>query len=100
MEQEKDMDADRKLPCGPEKDIGYYIKRINDKLKAGFDAYLCDVDLTSSQARVIEYVYWNGGMVTQKEIEVFLDVAHPTVDRKSTRLNSSHNVISRMPSSA
>ena len=25
MEQEKDMDADRKLPCGPEKDIGYYI---------------------------------------------------------------------------
>ena len=79
MEQEKDMDADRKLPCGPEKDIGYYIKRINDKLKAGFDAYLCDVDLTSSQARVIEYVYWNGGMVTQKEIEVFLDVAHPTV---------------------
>ena len=50
MEQEKDMDADRKLPCGPEKDIGYYIKRINDKLKAGFDAYLCDVDLTR----------WNG----------------------------------------
>ena len=79
MNQEKDMDTDRKLSCGPEKDIGYYIKRINDKLKAGFDAYLCDVDLTSSQARVIEYVYWNGGMVTQKEIEVFLDVAHPTV---------------------
>ena len=24
----------------------------------------------------------------------------PTLDRKSTRLNSSHNVISRMPSSA
>ena len=69
MNQEKDMDTDRKLPCGPEKDIGYYIKRINDKLKAGFDAYLCDVDLTSSQARVIDYVYWNGGMVTQKEIE-------------------------------
>ena len=116
MNQEKDMDTDRKLPCGPEKDIGYYIKRINDKLKAGFDAYLCDVDLTSSQARVIEYVYWNGGMVTQKEIEVFLDVAHPTVvgivnrlekkgylncqDRKSTRLNSSHPSSSRMPSSA
>ena len=60
MNQEKDMDTDPKLPCGPEKDIGYYIKRINDKLKAGFDAYLRDVDLTSSQARVLEYVYWNG----------------------------------------
>ena len=27
-------------------------------------------------------------------------VAEPLQDRKSTRLNSSHNVISRMPSSA
>lgn len=71
-----------KLPdqsCPLKKDIGYYIKRINDKLKAGFDAYLSDVDLTCSQARVVEYVYWNGGEVTQKEIETFLDVAHPTV---------------------
>ena len=65
MNQEKDMDTDRKLPCGPEKDIGYYIKRINDKLKAGFDAYLCDVDLTSSQARVLEYVYWNGSQISE-----------------------------------
>ena len=27
-------------------------------------------------------------------------VSHPTVDRKSTRLNSSHTIQSRMPSSA
>ena len=79
MDQEKNMDIGHARLGEPEKDIGYYIKRINDKLKAGFDAYLRDVDLTSSQARVIEYVYWNGGMVTQKDIEVFLDVAHPTV---------------------
>ena len=60
MNQEKDMDTDRKLSCGPEKDIGYYIKRINDKLKAGFDAYLRDVDLTSSQARICLLEWWNG----------------------------------------
>ena len=28
------------------------------------------------------------------------DADHETLDRKSTRLNSSHNVASRMPSSA
>ena len=28
------------------------------------------------------------------------DAAHPARDRKSTRLNSSHTVLSRMPSSA
>ena len=32
--------------------------------------------------------------------KVFYDVASFGTDRKSTRLNSSHNVISRMPSSA
>ena len=32
--------------------------------------------------------------------EEFLDGVEITQDRKSTRLNSSHNVISRMPSSA
>ena len=29
-----------------------------------------------------------------------VDIMMPRIDRKSTRLNSSHNVISRMPSSA
>ena len=48
---------------------------------------------------VVNFVYWNGkpAVVREKEIQtikLFLE------DRKSTRLNSSHEWISRMPSSA
>ena len=33
-------------------------------------------------------------------LEEALDESYPFVDRKSTRLNSSHLIVSRMPSSA
>ena len=39
------------------------------------------------------------GIVTP-QMETVAKKEYRTVDRKSTRLNSSHNVISRMPSSA
>ena len=34
------------------------------------------------------------------EVVAINDLTSPKIDRKSTRLNSSHNVASRMPSSA
>ena len=91
MEQEKDMDADRKLPCGPEKDIGYYIKRINDKLKAGFDAYLCDVDLTSSQAIVLGYLCYRARQQERaypRDLERHFSFTHPTVSGLLQRLEA------------
>ena len=60
-------------------DVGYLIKRINDKLAARADAELKQFDLTMSQCRVFLYLSSRGGQATQKEIETFLDVAHPTV---------------------
>jgi len=57
-------------------DVGYLIKSINDKLKVRADAELKKYHLTMSQSRVLVYL---GGQATQKEIETFLDVAHPTV---------------------
>ena len=60
-------------------DVGYLIKRINDKLAARADAGLKQFDLTMSQCRVFLYLSSRGGQATQKEIETFLDVAHPTV---------------------
>lgn len=59
--------------------VGYLIKSINDKLTVKADAELKQYQLTMSQSRVLVYLISRGGQATQKEIEVFLDVAHPTV---------------------
>ena len=42
----------------------------------------------------------DSGNPSEKTMDGFVEVAEQMEDRKSTRLNSSHNVISRMPSSA
>lgn len=60
-------------------DVGYLIKSINDKLATRADAELKQFNLTMSQCRVFLYLSSRGGQATQKEIEIFLDVAHPTV---------------------
>lgn len=62
-----------------DKDIGYLIKNINDKLKVKADNQLKEYDLTMTQSRVFAYLESKNGLATQKEIEVFLDVSHPTV---------------------
>ena len=60
-------------------DVGYLIKRINDKLTVKVDAELKQFNLTMSQCRVFLYLSSRGGQGTQKEIETFLGVSHPTV---------------------
>lgn len=60
-------------------DVGYLIKSINNKLKVRADTELKKYHLTMSQSRVLVYLRSRGGQATQKEIETFLDVAHPTV---------------------
>ncbi len=59
--------------------IGYLIKSINDKVKVHADADLKSHHLTLSQSRVLIYLLQRGGQATQKEIECFLSVSHPTV---------------------
>lgn len=63
----------------PNKDVGYLIKSINDKLKVKADADLKRYNLTFTQSRVFAYLQEKHGQATQKEIELFLDVSHPTV---------------------
>lgn len=60
-------------------DIGYLIKSINDKLKVKADNMLKEHDLTISQSRVVGFLAQKGGEATQKEIEEFFDVSHPTI---------------------
>lgn len=61
------------------KGIGYLIKAIDDKLKIRADAELKSSGLTLSQSRVLAILNNSGGQATQKEIEDFLEVSHPTV---------------------
>ena len=63
----------------PQNDIGYLIKNINDKLKVKADADLKHSNLTLAQSRVLAFLDRRGGQATQKEIEVYLEVSHPTV---------------------
>ena len=60
-------------------DVGYLFKSINDKLTVKVDAELKQFNLTMSQCRVFLYLSSRGGQGTQKEIETFLGVSHPTV---------------------
>lgn len=62
-----------------ERNIGYLIKNINDKMKAKADEDLKSKNLTLSQTRVLAYLHNYGSEASQKDIEVFLEVSHPTV---------------------
>lgn len=59
--------------------VGYLIKLINDRLKVKADADLKSENLTLSQSRILAFLEQKGGQTTQKEIEKYLEVSHPTV---------------------
>ncbi len=61
------------------KHIGYLIKSINIKLKVKADVDLKRYNLTLTQCRVLAFLNKKCGQATQKEIEVFLEVSHPTI---------------------
>ncbi|MGN1230880.1 MAG: MarR family winged helix-turn-helix transcriptional regulator [Anaerotignum sp.] len=61
------------------KDVGYLIKVIHEKIKVKADADLKRHNLTLTQSRVLIYLTERGGEATQKEIETFMEVSHPTV---------------------
>lgn len=52
-----------------QKDIGYLIKTINDKLKVKADADLKHNNLTLAQSRVLAFLDSRGGQATQKKLK-------------------------------
>lgn len=78
----------------PREDVGYLIKNINDKLKVKADADLKRYNLTFTQSRVFAYLQEKGGQATQKEIELFLRVSHPTVVGIVSRMEQNGYVVS------
>ncbi len=67
-------------------DIGCLIKLISDRMRTLGDADLKQYDLTFSQVRILSYLHRYGPEATQKDIESYLDVAHPTVVGLVSRL--------------
>ncbi|MGN1234897.1 MAG: MarR family winged helix-turn-helix transcriptional regulator [Christensenellaceae bacterium] len=59
--------------------IGWILKVITDKLKVRADADLSRQGLTLTQSRVLLFLQSKQGEATQKEIEEYLGVSHPTV---------------------
>lgn len=77
-------------------DLGYLIKQISDKMRADADAVFRKHGLTYSQVHVLSFVQACGGSATQKEIEIYLDVSHPTIVGLVSRLEKSGFVTSHV----
>lgn len=80
----------------PKKDVGYLIKNINDRLKVKADADLKHFHLTLAQSRVLAFLNSKGGSAMQKEIELFLEVSHPTVVGIVSRMEQNGYVFCRV----
>lgn len=69
------------------KEIGFLIKKIDEKLAKNMNEKLALVGLTFAQLKVLIFVFdAKFQMTTQKEIENFLEVSHPTTNGIIKRL--------------
>jgi len=66
---------------GPTTDdhIGFLIKTINDRIRQNADLAFSEFDLTGSQVNYLAYLTEQGGSASQKSIEDYFNVSHPTV---------------------
>ena len=80
-------------------DLGYLIKQISDKMRANADADFRKHGLTFSQVHVLDFMQACGGSATQKEIEIYLGVSHPTIVGLVSRLEKSGFVTSHIDES-
>lgn len=68
------------MPQTEERDIGFLFKQINMQIKKGIDKNLMEYDLTTSQSRVLFFIYFRGeDKTSMKDIEEHMKVTHPTV---------------------
>lgn len=66
--------------------IGYFFKLIDNRLRANADAGLSKLGLTFAQSHILRFLAESGGRATQKEIEDYAHVSHPTVVGIVTRM--------------
>lgn len=71
------------------KSIGGMIKYISDKVRQKADNNLKDHNVTLSQVRVLNFLWRENGSCSQKQIEDFLQVSHPTIVGLVSRMEQS-----------
>ena len=81
------------------KKTGYLLKIITDVLVRESNHMLKKQDLTWAQSRLIGFLSRNGGECTQKELENFLEVSHPTVVGIVSRMEQNGFVTCRIDAS-
>lgn len=78
-------------------DIGFLFKKIDEKLEKQVNANLNSLGITFAQIRVLIFVHEaENQQTTQKEIETFLEVSHPTTNGIIKRLEEKHLVKTEM----
>lgn len=81
------------------KKTGYLLKIVTDVLGREANYMLKEHDLTWGQSRLIGFLSRNGGECTQKELENFLEVSHPTVVGIVSRMEQNGFVTCRIDAS-
>lgn len=74
--------------------VGHLIKVINEKMRYNADGSLKKYGLTFSQNRVLFYLSTHGNQASQKEIEEYLEVSHPTAAGLVSRMEKAGIVCS------
>lgn len=78
-------------------DIGFLFKKIDEKLEKHVNANLNSLGITFSQLKVLFFVNEaENHQTTQKEIETFLEVSHPTTNGIIKRLEEKQLVKTEM----
>ena len=78
-------------------DIGFLFKKIDEKLEKQVNANLNSLGITFAQIRVLIFVHEaENQQTTQKEIETFLEVSHPTTNGIIKRLEEKQLVKTEM----
>ena len=78
-------------------DLGFLLKRLSEALRQNFNRELQKYDLTISQIHVLGYLSWHRDRpVTQKEIEDYLQVSHPTTVGILKRLEEKEMITTTM----
>lgn|SRR5574344_1681215 len=82
-------------------DVGFLIKKISDGCEKSVNAGFAETGVTMSQIRVLLYICSQPDKTTtQKDLEVFLNVSHPTINGILRRMEDKKLVVTKFTSSS